>query len=43
MKPIMIYFTEEQLQKLQENKQKTGCSIASQLRAALNEYWGGEL
>lgn len=39
MKPILVYLKETQVKRLYENKKQTGCSIASQIRLALNEYW----
>ena len=39
MKRILIQLTEEQLNKLREEKEQTGCSISSQLRMILSDYW----
>ena len=39
MKPVMIHLTEGQLTRLQQEKDITGCSISSQIRTALIEFW----
>lgn len=39
LKGVFFQLTEEQIQQLSEEKEKTGCSMSAQVRMALTEYW----
>jgi hypothetical protein len=39
MKAVMIHLKENQIKRLQKEKEQTGCSVASQVRTALSEFW----
>jgi len=39
MKAVMVHLKENQIKRLQKEKEQTGCSIGSQIRAALSEFW----
>jgi hypothetical protein len=39
MKAVMVHLTEDQITRLHHDKDISGCSIGSQVRNALIEYW----
>ena len=42
MKGVLVQLTEKQIQRLYKTKEESGCSIGSQVRTALSEYWSSK-